>query len=77
MTRGVILDQRELLEAVLTEKGDDISREDGLVFRRVHSGRGKCKIEGAEAETPLQIINEAPPKLRFEKMRSFCLISRQ
>jgi len=44
------LDQEELLKAVLKEKRGEISREDGLVFRRVHSGREKCEIESAEGK---------------------------
>ena len=44
------MDQEELLRAVLKEKRDEISREDGLVFRRVHSDRRKREIEGAEGK---------------------------
>ena len=71
------MDQEELLRAVLKEKRDEISREDGLVFHRVHSGCGKCEIEGAEGKKASPNHNKFPPKLRFEKMRSFFLISHQ
>ena len=61
------MDQEELLRAVLKEKRDEISREDGLVFYRVHSGCGKCEIEGAEGKNASPNYQQISAKVALQE----------